>query len=80
MKSAVVELQGIRQRVVAGAASAADIAVPGLDAGDVIVGCIENNAGALTDRFAVASVVGAALRVAADTTGHTLIVTFIHTP
>lgn len=81
VKQAARELQGLRQVVVQGAGANADIAVAGAAVGDVIVGVVESNAGALTDRTGVSTFSAAGiLHVNAVTTGHGLIVTYIHLP
>lgn len=74
---ALGQLQGVQTKVVDGAASNADITVPGLVAGSTIGSVIEYASGVPADRTGVATVTATGkLHVAAVTTGNKLVVTF----
>lgn len=77
----ILELQGLKQTVVAGAAADTDIAIAGIKVTDTILSVIEFAAGVPTDRTSVASITSAGnIQLTVDTTGDSLLVSYYVKP
>lgn len=76
LRDALLQLQTLTTEIVDGAAADTDITVPGLDAGDVLQSVVVFNAGVPTASGATNVTAGGKLRVATNTTGAKLVVTF----
>ena len=79
LRSAVKELQGLKQVVVAGAGANTNIAIAGIKTTDVLIGVVEVPANAaLVDRKAATSITGAGnIQCTASTAGNQLLVTYV---